>query len=612
MPLRNDLLNPISGDTADGDQRRALYREIREARRQEDDLPQGDWQTERKLADYALVSKLTQENLAATTKDLQLAAWLTEASLHLEGFLGLNQGLQTCTGLVRDFWDSLYPSLEDDGLEARAEIFDWLSTSLEIPLKKIPLVRDGYGFLKHTESRKIRSEEQAQSDGEKEARAKHIAEGKLTPEEFDKAFAVTPKAFYLQSEKGLDVCLISLAILDKSCDEKFGTNGPSFNKLKTAMEDVRRLVHSLLETKRLTEPDPVEPSAGAEQASLGESGMSGTRSDAPAMAAAPSIVIPLADSEPPDRREAIARIAQGAAQLRQQQPYGPAPYLLMRGLRWGELRACPSLSDARLLEAPSTELRHHIRRLALDKKWKELLESAENAMSLPCSRAWLDLQRLVVTACTALGPDYSAIADAIRSDLRNLLTDIPQLLDANLLDETPAANAETRAWLKELIAPPAESIATSENPDGDQPSKEPVAPVPRMTGTYDPFFVAQDAIKTGNPRKALQVMQAEIERQRSGRGRFQRTLQLVELCSQIGNEAIAQPLIDDVAAAIDAHKLDDWEDSAMVASALATVRKISRKIQDNPADGQKLFERICRLDPARALHTDSSNGTAPE
>ena len=36
-------------------------------------------------------------------------------------------------------------------------------------------------------------------------------------------------------------------------------------------------------------------------------------------------------------------------------------------------------------------------------------------------------------------------------------------------------------------------------------------------------------------------MQREIARQRSGRGRFKRTLQLVELCVAAGKDAIAQP-----------------------------------------------------------------------
>ena len=64
---------------------------------------------------------------------------------------------------------------------------------------------------------------------------------------------------------------------------------------------------------------------------------------------------------------------------------------------------------------------------------------------------------------------------------------------------------------------------------------------------------------------------------------------------------LAQPILDDLAAAIENHKLDDWEDPGLVASALATLMKMSVKIQADKAAQQKLFERICRLDPAQAL-----------
>ena len=52
---------------------------------------------------------------------------------------------------------------------------------------------------------------------------------------------------------------------------------------------------------------------------------------------------------------------------------------------------------------------------------------------------------------------------------------------------------------------------------------------------------------------------------------------------------------------IEAHKLDDWEDKAMVAAALATIMRVSKKVQGNASERQKLFERICRLDPVQAL-----------
>jgi type VI secretion system protein ImpA len=276
---------------------------------------------------------------------------------------------------------------------------------------------------------------------------------------------------------------------------------------------------------------------------------------------------------------------------------------MMRGLRWGELRSAAQLADSALLEAPPTELRQHLKRLALSKKWTELLEVAENTMSLPCSRAWLDLQRLVVGACSALGSDYDAIGAAIRSELRALLNDVPQLLDANLLDDTPAANADTRAWLEQLDGTSA-AVATVPEPDT---ASTVLASNGHRSSTWlekaaDPYVLARDAQKAGQSERAFEIMRREIGRQTSGRGRFERTLQLVELCVAAGKDAIAQPLLDDIASAIEVHKLDDWEDKEMVARALATLMTTSKKFQQNAPERQKLFERICRLDPVRALN----------
>jgi len=606
MPLRDDLLTPIPGDNPSGvyvrhDTKLLIYDKIKEARRQDDELAQGDWQHERKLADYPLEAKLAQEALGTKTKDLQLAAWLTEALLHTESFSGLQQGLTLCVGLIQNFWDTLYPPIEDDDLELRAGPLEFLGTGLEIALKTRPLAKAGYDWFKYKESRAVGYEDPSKSDKERKAREAKIAEGKLAAEEFDKSFVETPKAFYFQSEKDLDGCLATLKSLDEICDEKFGSSGPALGKLKSSLEEVRHSVHALLEKKRETEPDPVEVVAAAD----GSAG--GTVVAGAVVAGAPGITISvLTSSEPADRREAIAAVARVAALLRQQDPHNPAPYLMMRGLRWGELRGAKGISDARLLEAPTTELRQHVKRLALAKKWNELLETAENAMSLPCSRAWLDLQRLVVGACTALGEEYEPIAAAIRSELKALLSDMPELLDAVLLDDTPAANGETRAWLQQLgTAQAATAVAISENP----PAAEGAAPPSNGQGptsswlekSADAYALAQDTLKAGQAEKAFEIMRKEIARQGSGRGRFERTLQLVELCVAAGKDSIAQPLLDDLSAKIEEHKLDDWEDKEMVAAALATIMRISKRVLEDESEKRRLFERICRLDPVRAL-----------
>jgi len=597
MPLPDDLLNPIQGPNPSGASLRydPIYDKIKEARREEVQPPPGMTEQDRKVSDNVQVIKLTTDLLTHKTKDLQLAAWLTEALLKQKGYGGLKDGLAVCCGLIDKFWDTVYPEMEDGDAESRGAPLGFVGTKLDIPLKLVLVVEKvKYSLLDYQQSRDVGYEDQAKADDAKKRRTQLIKEGKLTPEAFDKAFEETPKKFYAQAEQDLDACLERLRYLKKACDEKFGDEGPAFGPLQSGLDASRHIIHSFLQKKREKEPDPVEvvpvaePAAGAE----GEAAVAGS---APVRA---GVFISIeTSSEPPDRMDAIRKVAEAAAALRRREPQSPASYLMLRGLRWGELRAAIDLADPTRLEAPPTELRRHLKKLLLDKKYEELLEAAESTMALPCARAWLDLQRFVVEACDELGSGYEAIARAIRSELKALITDIPQLLDAALMDETPAANAETRAWLITLTQAPAQP-ATGEPPphasSNGLGSKWPGQPT-------DAYVQAVQALREGQERKAFEILQQDIARKRSGRERFRRRMQLVEICATTNKTNVAQPILEDLAAAIENHKLDEWEDPGMVASALATLMKMSIRLQADKAAQQKMFERICRLDPAQAL-----------
>src|ERR1019366_1392513 len=270
MPLRDDLLNPIPGDSPSGTNRRyaPIYDKIKEARRQEDDAPQGEWQRERKVADYKQVIKMAGDTLAAQSKDLQLGAWLTEAFLHQEGYSGLQQGLGLLRGLIENFWDTMYPEIEDGDLELRSAPLEWVGTRLDDPLRKAPLTRSGLSYYKFKESRSVGSEEDAaQSDQKREAREAAIAEGKVTLEEFEKDSAETPTARYEEWVAAMDGSLESIDSLRSLCDDKFGNYAPSFTPLKTALEEVRNATNQILQ-KRLDQegrrPEPEEAEAEAE------------------------------------------------------------------------------------------------------------------------------------------------------------------------------------------------------------------------------------------------------------------------------------------------------------------------------------------------------------
>ncbi len=144
MPLPDNLRSPIPGDNPSGKSLRydPIYDKVREARREEDVLPQGDWSREIKKADWLLVTKLTTDALANKTKDLQLAAWLTEAHLHREHIAGLREGLDLLRGLMENFWDTLYPEIEEDDLEFRAAPLAWVGSNLDQAVRCLPLTKN--------------------------------------------------------------------------------------------------------------------------------------------------------------------------------------------------------------------------------------------------------------------------------------------------------------------------------------------------------------------------------------------------------------------------------------------------------------------------------------
>jgi type VI secretion system protein ImpA len=600
MPLRDDLLNPIEGENPSGANMRyaPVFDKIKEARRQDDDAPQGDWQRERKTADYKTVFKLAGETLATKTKDLQLAAWLTEALVHTEGFSGLRQGLNLIHGLIENFWDTLYPEIEDDDLELRAAPIEWVGTKLDEQLRKTPITKT-YSYYQFKESRQVGYEADAIGEEKATRRAEAINDGKVTAEDFDKDQANTSTAAYEATVAALDGCLEAIEKLQEVSEQKFGSYAPSFGPVKTALEEVRHPANQFLQQKLAAEGRTPQPEAEPEPEVTYESAPVADSSGA-AAAPAPRKRASVVGLDPADLDDATARLSAVARFLRQQDPASPGPYLLLRGYRWGEMRGYGEYPDPLNLIPPSTEVRQNIKKLSLEANWAELLEAAESAMAQPSGRAWLDLQRYVVRAAEEYG--YPAIANAIKSELRALLADLPNLPKWTLMDDTPTANAETQAWLEQLAPPPApvaESAAVVAAPVFEEPQT--IAVPAGEPAPPDTFTLAMEAARTGHASDAIQMLADEIPRQHSGRSRFQRKLQLAQICMMTGHEALARPILEELLGSIESHKLEEWESSDVVAHPLAM---LYRCLDKNDGDGdlrRKLYARISRLDPVRAL-----------
>jgi type VI secretion system protein ImpA len=272
---------------------------------------------------------------------------------------------------------------------------------------------------------------------------------------------------------------------------------------------------------------------------------------------------------------------------------------MLRGLRWGELRAGGPSIDPSLLEAPPSDIRQQIKKLSLEGSWDQVLETAETAMGMPCGRGWLDLQRYVVRACAELGAWYDAIAASVRSELRALLADYPDLPQMTLMDDTPTANRETLDWLAEFAGAPQPQTVPEPEPVYVAPEREPAGG--EFEEPPDPYALASDALRAGNREEAIGILTREVAQERSGRGRFLRRTQLAQICLAAGKELIAFPILRDLAAEIESRRLEEWEAPDTLAHTLVLLYRCLAKLNAGAEEKQKVYERICRLDPIQAM-----------
>lgn len=607
MTLRDDLLTPIPGDNPGGEDVRykPVYDQIKEARRQDEEVATGVWETTTKRADWNTVIKLSQEVLAKQSKDLQVAAWLTEALLHKEGAPGLAQGLDLCRALVEQFWDHLYPELEDGDAELRSVPLQFIVARAESRLRFQPIMKPDVDYYRWKDASLIPTEEESYSDDSKrQRRAAAVADGKLLPEQLEAAFAETPLEFFAKLRDDLGVARASVEALEPLAAEKFGEYAPGFGGLKDCLEELSAAVRGLWKKKGgvdslAEEPAPEEIPPPEPQAAGGEAAPVEPVASAPPRraAGAAQAAVPL------DAADAAARIAAIARWYREQNAYSPVPFLLLRALRWGELRESGSSPAWDLLDAPPTAVRQNLKKLQQEYDHTGLLQAAEEAMALSCGRAWLDLQRYAISAAEGLG--CAAVVQSIESELRALLRDYPELPSWTLSDDTPAANPQTQEFLKSrgLMGepeppppPPPPEPAWQPEPYYQPPAAQEAEP-----GQPDDEQVIRDLLSQGRTEEAMQMVAHKLASETSGRSRFQRKTQLAQIMMAANRPAVAFPILKELVDEIGERRLDQWEPADVVVQPLVLYWRALEKTGGAEPERARVFSMISRLDPVRAF-----------
>lgn len=340
------LLLPISDDRPCGESLRyaGTYDLIQTARRSERaDLPQGVWKTDVKTADWDEVESLCVDALIGSTKDIQIALWLTEAWLSRYGLGGFRHGLELIRGLCESFWADVHPEIRDGDVEYRVAPFVWLAENLSGSIIHVPLAaprrRDEFPPCSlvdwQTAMRLETMQVQAPDTYERE-----VEDGKVTRERFEAAAADSPQPLIIdrfwQARAASDALNAIDDILDRECSKE----APSLRRLKNLMRDILSLFEMVLlpavgtSTKALLKKPTPAPAPRPVPEYEPEPSMSHTGAlPFPDDDVEPGLSAPISGAVS-GRAQAYRLLAEVADYLERTEPHSPTPYVLRRLVGW--------------------------------------------------------------------------------------------------------------------------------------------------------------------------------------------------------------------------------------------------------------------------------------
>ena len=336
------LLQPISDENPSGENVRyePIYDELAEARRADDGLAQGKWKMDEKVSDFPKVIELADYALKTRTKDLQIAAWFSEALIAIHGFTGLRDSLKLLAGLQETFWETLFPELDEGDMVGRANALAWIDDQAALAIKKNPLTSDGLSFLDWEESKNfdipenIDTLEYGDQERYKELKAQAETENRITGDMWRKAKTTTKRAFCEELHFAVAECQTEYQNLTRVIEENFDLNqAPAMRGIRDALEAIESAVKRLLDDKRQEEPDEIEEIEVEESETENAEGgiVTGGRT-----ATAGAIQ---------NRKDALKRLAEIADFFQKTEPHSPVAHLVFRAVKWGNMSLETWLQD---------------------------------------------------------------------------------------------------------------------------------------------------------------------------------------------------------------------------------------------------------------------------
>jgi len=229
-----------------------------------------------------------QEYLKNIAKDLEIVAYMIEASIRLGGFGGLASSLRLTSELLNNFWGELLPTPDDDGIETTLRPVSRLNGDvISYPLMRVPMTEDtNVGMMVVWQYAQAKQLETLSA----EERDRRVSAGGVTIETFNRAVAETSDAFFQNLAAEIHEAKAALLQLGAIFEDRVGDDeAPNLSRFQQGIDDGESVLMQIARGRLAQQPDvsaatgttpgspgtPTVPSSGS-----GSSGPIGTRSSA--------------------------------------------------------------------------------------------------------------------------------------------------------------------------------------------------------------------------------------------------------------------------------------------------------------------------------------------
>lgn len=293
------------------------------AAREEDDpsLPRGVWTGELKRADWPQVVRLCEAALAGRSKDLQIAAWLGEAWIALDGLAGGVRATALLHALCERFWDGLHPLPRGGDIEFRTAPFDWADRHWSLALVlRVPLVVGGSPEPMAVTLAQWQEAAAADNDNLKKKKPAPDEAAPLTPTKILAQLAGMPAPDVIALLQLVQGWRAAVEGLHAAVARRDPAAAPRMPQLVAVLDGIEALLRHR----------DVDVPGGATAAILTPA----------AAAAAATVTAPEAgrgNGIPAGRDDAYYQLGVVADYLSRTEPHSPVPALLRRAIEWGQM-----------------------------------------------------------------------------------------------------------------------------------------------------------------------------------------------------------------------------------------------------------------------------------